>query len=682
MLFVASGIGGQERLIMSFRYLPAFSALALGVSAAFAQGGAATAQELQLASLEPVVVTASRYEEPLRDAGVLISVIERRQLLESGASTVIDVLDRVPGISIRRLSGHMGADASLDIGFLGESGAKNVLVLIDGFRVNNIDDESVRFSQLPLSAIQRIEVRGAGAGVLYGDRAMGGVVNIITRHDAANEISVSGGSFGYQKIDGIFSRLLDTVHFSLAAMDARSSGYRDRSKTEQQSVRIGLRSLSSMGDSWRLQARFFEEQAELPGGISLAQFATNPRAAKNPADSGKRHGGQVTLELRRDLGASARLSFNGGYEFSQNYSDMQSFLPWATAISTRESKKFSLQPALIGEITQQITARAGFDAFLAEANVNGGNQVSQDSLAAYLTTEARLSPTSTASLGIRRQGLANQFQIDTASARESDRQSLTAYSLGWTGRMSDSTSVRIGAVSGFRFPTTDELYYFNARSFVPTRIHPGVGPMTSKELYATLEHRRNTAAYSASFRSVSTEGEIGYSSSSGCRPVIANEACNTNLYDTQRAILTLTGQWTVGPLTKANLSLDWIDSEIRSGQNAGFRIPYVPRTAARAGIDQRLNSTTRLLGYAHYRGRMFQNDYFLSLGDRGYEIPGRVLLDIGFIGEPRKNIQWGLWARNITDKRYYDFGRDGSNAWGGVYPGDGRSFQLTATGRF
>jgi iron complex outermembrane recepter protein len=668
---------------MSFRYLPTLSALALGVSAAFAQTGSnAPSQNTQVALLEPVVVTASRYEEPLRDAGILISVIERHQLLETGASNVLDVLDRVPGISIRRLYGHMGSDASLDIGFLGESGTKNVLVLIDGLRVNNIDDESVRFSQLPLSAIERIEVRGAGAGVLYGDRAMGGVVNIITRQDTANEISVSGGSFGYQKIDGVFSRPLDKLHFSLAAMDARSSGYRDRSRTEQQSVRIGLRSLPSTEGTWRLQARFFEERAQLPGGISLAQFAANPRAAKNPADSGERQGGQVSLELQRDLGPSARLSLNGGYDFSQNYADMQSFLPWASAISTRESKKFFVQPALIGEITQQITARAGFDVLLAEANVNGGNQVSQDSVAGYLTTEARLSPSSTASLGIRRQGLANQFQIDSASARESDRQYLTAYSLGWSSRLTDSSSFRVGAVSGFRFPTTDELYYFNARSFVPTRIHPGVGPMTSKEIYATLDHRRQNAIYSAIFRSISTTGEIGFSSSTGCSPVIANESCNTNLYDTQRAVLTLTGQWTIGPLTKASLSLDWVDSEIRSGQNSGFRIPYVPRAAARAGVDRRLSPTHRILGYAHYRGRMYQNDYFSNLSDRGYEIPGRVLVDIGFIGELRKNIQWGLWARNITDKRYYDFGRDGSNAWGGVYPGDARSFQLTATGRF
>jgi iron complex outermembrane receptor protein len=683
MLFVASGIGGQERLIMSFRLLPALSALALGVSSAFAQsevGPPPTAP--QIAALAPVVVTASRYEQPLSEAGVLISIINRQQLLESGASNVIEALDRSPGVSVRRLYGQMGADASVDIGFLGESGAKNVLVLIDGFRVNNIDDESVRFTQLPISAIDRVEVRGAGAGVLYGDRAMGGVINIVTRQDLANEVSVAGGSFGYHKVDGYFSSSLNGLRLSLSAMDARSDGYRDRSRIEQQSARIALRSAGQGPASWGLQVRLFHEDAQLPGGITIAQFIANPRAARNPADQGRREGGQASLEFRRALGSSVRFLFLGGYEFSKNFADMQSFLPWSTAVSTRESSKLFAQPAFIWEMANGTSARAGADILLAQADVNGGNQVSQDSVAAYLTTETRLTPTSSISMGARRQGLANHFQINSAAAQDSDRKVLSAYSLGWSGRLSDRDVLRAGLVSGFRFPTTDELYYFNSLSFVPTRIHTGVGPMTSREFFLLAERRGKSAMYSASFRGVRTDGEIGFSSSAGCTPVLAGESCNTNLYDTQRAIVTLSGRWVLDAMTSASVSLDWVDSEIKSGANSGFRIPYVPQNVARAGVDRRLVPGLRLLGYVHYRTAMYQNDYFNNLADRGYEIPGRTLFDLGLIGQSGKNLQWGLWARNLTDKRYYDFGRDGSNAWGGVYPGDGRSYQLSVTGRF
>ncbi|MBU3725253.1 MAG: TonB-dependent receptor [Burkholderiaceae bacterium] len=659
------------------------SAIALAIIPLFASSQpSSNPSPQQLASLDPVVVTASRYEEPLSAAGVLIDIIDRQRVLDSGVSSVTEILDQIPGVSVRRLYGRLGADASIDIGALGEAGAKNVLVLIDGLRINNIDDESVRFGQLPISAIERIEVRGAGAGVLYGDRAMGGVVNIITRRDPGNELHVSAGSFGSHSADAYLAGNLGGATLGLSVMDARSNGYRERSRVEQQSARISLRSDPSAQTSWVVQARMFEERAQLPGGISIAKFQTDPRAARNPADSGQREGGHLSLEGQRNLGSDIRVSLTGGYDFSRNYADMQSFLPFSSAISTRESTKLFLQPALLWDAGFGTVVRAGFDSFIAEANVNGGNQVTQDTLAAYLTTETRLSPVSTVLLGARRQSLANHFKVNLTSPEDRDRKYLTAYSIGWMGRLTESATARVGYISGFRFPTTDELYYFNANSFVPTRLNPGVKPMTSEEFYATIESRQHSRTYSASLREIRTDGEIGFSPSAGCSPVVVNEACNTNLYDTYRLVMSLGGRWDLSSATNVNLTLDWVDSEIKSGVNSGFRIPYVPRTVSRLGINQDISHGLKFSGRVHYRARMYQNDYFTNLSDRGYEIPGRTLIDVGLIGQPRPKVQWGFWIRNAADRRYYDFGRDGSNAWGGVYPGDGRSFHLNGIFKF
>lgn len=667
---------------VSRRLLPAFSAIALAIVPLAAQSQSAASSQQQLASLDPVVVTASRIEEPLSAADVVISVIDRKQILESGASSVVEFLDQIPGIAVRRLYGGMGGDASLDIGYLGESGSKNVLVLIDGLRINNIDDESVRFAQLPLSGIERVEIRGAGAGVLYGDRAMGGVVNIITRRDNANEVAVSGGSFGYQKLDTYLSRKLGDSIISLSAMDARSDGYRDRSKTEQRAARISLHSEGRANSTWAIQTRIFEETAQLPGGISIAQFQTNPRQAKNPADSGKRDGGQISGEFRRDFSDSVKGVLNASYDFSQNYADMQSFLPYSSAISTRDSKRFGLQPAVVWEIPGKALIRTGVDSLFAEANVNGGNQVSQNSLAAYASAEAFFGSASSVSFGIRRQGLQNEFSVGAGAPQDINRKYLNAHSIGWSGMLSKTWSLRAGYVSGFRFPTADELYYFNSTSFVPTQIHPGVEPMTSKEWYAVSDVKFSNVTYSANLRRINTAGEIGYSSGAECRPVVINQACNANLYDTARTVFTLSGKWDLTKSTTARLSWDWVDSEIESGSNTGSRIPYVPRSTARAFVSNKLSSSTRLIGYAHYRQRMFQNDYFANLADKGYQIPGRAIYDIGLVGEFRKQFTWGMWGRNLSNKSYYDFGRDGSNAWGGVYPGDGRSFQVSGTYSF
>ena len=74
----------------------------------------------------------------------------------------------------------MGIDATIDLRGFGDTANSNTLILLDGQRLNPIDSGSISWSTIPLANIERIEIiRGAGT-VLYGDRATGGVINIIT----------------------------------------------------------------------------------------------------------------------------------------------------------------------------------------------------------------------------------------------------------------------------------------------------------------------------------------------------------------------------------------------------------------------------------------------------------------------------------------------------------------------
>ena len=84
------------------------------------------------------------------------------------------------GVVVRDFYGT-GKTASVDIRGFGETAPLNVLVLVDGRRVNEIDLSGTDWTQIPIDQIERIEiVRGAGS-VLYGDNAVGGVINIITK---------------------------------------------------------------------------------------------------------------------------------------------------------------------------------------------------------------------------------------------------------------------------------------------------------------------------------------------------------------------------------------------------------------------------------------------------------------------------------------------------------------------
>jgi len=113
--------------------------------------------------LNKIVVTPYRYGESLAKTAADVTVVTEEEIEGSNAQNIIDVLRPISGITVRDWYGN-GTKATVDIGGFGEQAALNVLVLVDGRRVNNIDLSGVDWSQIPLDRVERIEVVRGGAG--------------------------------------------------------------------------------------------------------------------------------------------------------------------------------------------------------------------------------------------------------------------------------------------------------------------------------------------------------------------------------------------------------------------------------------------------------------------------------------------------------------------------------------
>lgn len=152
---------------------------ALGTSLA---GTAAAQQSVQ--QLDSVVVTASGFEQEIKQAPASISVITNQDLQEKSYTDLASALRDVEGIDVRGATGKTG---NLNISIRGMP-SEYTLVLIDGRRQNaagevapnGFGDTSTGFMP-PMSAIERIEVIRGPMSTLYGADAMGGVINIITK---------------------------------------------------------------------------------------------------------------------------------------------------------------------------------------------------------------------------------------------------------------------------------------------------------------------------------------------------------------------------------------------------------------------------------------------------------------------------------------------------------------------
>lgn len=142
-------------------------------------------------SLDTVVVTASGFEQDVKQAPASISVLTRKELEEKSFSDLAGALRDIEGVDVRGATGKTG---NLNISIRGMP-SEYTLVLVDGRRQNTagdvtpngFGDTSTGFIP-PMAAIERIEVIRGPMSTLYGSDAMGGVVNIITRK-VANEWS-------------------------------------------------------------------------------------------------------------------------------------------------------------------------------------------------------------------------------------------------------------------------------------------------------------------------------------------------------------------------------------------------------------------------------------------------------------------------------------------------------------
>ncbi|MES9930042.1 MAG: TonB-dependent receptor plug domain-containing protein, partial [Candidatus Thiodiazotropha sp. 6PDIVS] len=147
--------------------------------------------------LSPLLVSASRSEQSGLQIPTSIRVITRTEIEQSVARNLLQLLNGQSGIQINSLYGD-GSQATVDMRGFGPTAGANTLILVDGRRLNNSGDlANADLNSIDLKRIERIEIVQGSAGTLFGNQAVGGMINIITQEPEAlsGTVSVGGGSY-------------------------------------------------------------------------------------------------------------------------------------------------------------------------------------------------------------------------------------------------------------------------------------------------------------------------------------------------------------------------------------------------------------------------------------------------------------------------------------------------------
>jgi outer membrane receptor protein involved in Fe transport len=156
--------------------------------------------------LETVTVTPTRTEQRLGDVPASVSVVTSEAIQSSPALLADDVLRQVPSFSLFRRTSSLVAQPTaqgVSLRGIGPSGQSRTLVLLDGIPFNDPFGGWVYWTRVPLESVDRVEITEDSSSSLYGNIAMGGVINIITSNPTRRtlELKPQYGNNNSPKLD-------------------------------------------------------------------------------------------------------------------------------------------------------------------------------------------------------------------------------------------------------------------------------------------------------------------------------------------------------------------------------------------------------------------------------------------------------------------------------------------------
>lgn len=194
-----------------------------------ANAGTGEPDTLRQITMDEVVITANRYNQQLINTGASVDVLRAGEINLLPAQNFTGILSYLPGIYTTSTDG-MGLNPQISIrGFYGGGEAEYITVLVDGIPVNDLESGLANWNQIPLNEISRVELLRGGSSTIYGDAAMGGVLNI--RTTGAGKLfttaNVGYGSYNTYEIGAAHGGKLGTGSYDLYANHTATDGFRD-----------------------------------------------------------------------------------------------------------------------------------------------------------------------------------------------------------------------------------------------------------------------------------------------------------------------------------------------------------------------------------------------------------------------------------------------------------------------
>lgn len=552
---------------------------------------------------EEVIVHANRLDRRDTEATYASEVHTGAMIRASGAATLYEYLSQQSSLTVMPSYGNPATPAIDMRGYGIENGYQNIVLSVDGRRLNNIDMVPQLLSAIPLDTIDRIEIAKGSGSVIHGDGAMAGAIQIYTKNKTGVSVSAAMGNYGQQS--GHITAGIATQYFDLSASANHDShdgfskkdatGKRDQLTSDTQTAKITLKPLDQL--RFRLEGSSSRNDFRYINAMTLAEFKQDPRqVTRRPFSQTYTHQGfdsdQWSAGVEYDI--TPRLQLQATHYREDKRSEFVNF-------GSESNYDYRSNDLALRYRHDQFSVIAGMQTFDGD-RMAATNTTTKDNTAFFIQTEylpVWLSPDLTLSLGARSEKVEYRYKPDAGTQLKDDER-LHAWDIGANYRVNEALSLFSNYNKAFQAPDIDRFF-----TWLGT-FNDFIAPAESRTLNVGLNHVTERNRLKLTLFRAKVDDEIYFN------PLTFS---NTNIDRSRKYGLELQDRWNINDRLSANVIYNYIRATVEKESDGGLMVshktlPGVPRHTLSASLNYRfLDSGNIQLGQIWRDSAYALNDF-------------------------------------------------------------------------
>ena len=604
-----------------------------------------------------LIVSAQRMPQEITESSAQVIKLDKEDIEALGASDIGDILASISAVQV-------SGDSIGVRGFNDQLAGNNVLIILNGRRLNLPDLANPDLSVIPVSQIQSIEVLTGNTGVIYGDQAVAAVIHITTSANPEAQVTVNADSFGGRSINVNQGFGSDEQWIGVSVTAEQLDGYRDNTDGTLYTGRLDGKHTNRFGaNDWFLQATI-KDQA-LPGALSLAELEADP------TDSNTNFLNDYLKSTDYSLGTIQTTNLgnmdwtNEAFYMIYDYESTSSS-SYGASTFVGEIDKSSIEYNSRLKVNSPLNLLLGADLQQSKLDYQLEYTVrdnTQTRAAVFSQVEIPVSKASI-KVGARFENVTDDITDQLLYVTgETIGNSATAFDISVSQRLSDELDVSFEAGQNFRFAKIDEQAYTSPGVL-------GLKPQTGQQVSAAANWKTESVHLSLNLFQIVTQDEIIFDPNA-TKPIGAYfDGANVNADESSRLGASVSSKIQLQNQS-LRLGLDWLDATFESGINNGNTIPWTSEWTATATYMQNINPS--LQGTI---GTRYESAKFLSGDDANSLEPTDATTKLN------TSIQWidGSWKVTASiDNLLNNSSFNSAYNYGAYYPADGRKYSLSVT---